>query len=212
VLLYGQMIGRSVVKEKLSKTVDVMLSSVLPKQLLFGKILGIGAAGILQYAFWILVAAGLIGFLGPAFDISLPEAINLTNFLYMAAFFITAYFLYASAYAALGSAAEDEQHLGQLAWPLLLFLIVPLVMISPIVMNPSSTLIRVLSLFPMSSPLVMLVRVLVEPPPAWELILCFALLLVAIYLFATLAAKIFRTGILMTGKRPTIGEIVRWVK
>ena len=212
VLLYGQMIGRSVVTEKTSKTVEIILSSVSPKDLMFGKILGIGTAGILQYSFWIIIAAVVIKFLGPALNLSLPGSLTLGNLLYLSLFFICAYFLYASAYAALGSGSEDEQHLGQLAMPLLLLLIIPLITISSVIMNPKSTFALVLSYIPFTSPIIMLARILVDKPPAAQILLCFAILIGTILLMVFLAAKIFRVGILMTGKRFKLAEIIKWVK
>jgi ABC-2 type transport system permease protein len=211
VLLYGQMIGRSVVTEKTSKTVEIMLSSVKSQDLMFGKILGLGLASLLQYAVWISMVFLLKRLVGPLLGLSLPVVISTDNLVWLVVFFILAFFLYSSAYAALGAASEDEQHLGQMAWPLIMFLIVPLVMISTLVTNPDSTLVVVLSLFPLTSPLVMFVRVLVSSPPVWQLVLCIALLVATVAGTAILAAKIFRVGILMTGKRPTLKEVLRWV-
>lgn len=211
VLLYGQMIGRSVVTEKTSKTVEIMLSSVKSRDLMFGKILGLGLAGLLQYAVWVSMAFLLKRFVGPLLGLSLPAGISTGNLVWLVVFFILAFFLYSSAYAALGAASEDEQHLGQMAWPLIMFLIVPLVMISTLVTNPDSTLVVILSLFPLTSPIVMLARVLVSSPPVWQLALCLALLVAAVAGTAILAAKIFRVGILMTGKRPKLKEVLRWV-
>ncbi|MBU0936637.1 MAG: ABC transporter permease [Spirochaetes bacterium] len=210
VLLYGQLIGRSVVQEKTMKTVEIMLSSVSARQLMFGKILGLGLAGILQYAVWVGMAGLVINFFGPALNVSLPAAVSMGNMFWLVLFFLLAFFIYAAGYAALGSAAEDEHHLGQLAWPLLIFLMIPMVLISPMVMNPGSPLVVVLSFFPMTSPIVMLVRLLVSSPAWWELALCIGLLLLTIYGLSVMAAKIFRTGILMTGKRYTFKEILRW--
>jgi len=212
VLLYGQMIGRSVVTEKSSKTVEIMLSSVRPSELLFGKILGKGLAGLLQYAIWICVALLLIRIVGPAFHLPLPPSLTPSNLFFLVLFFILAFFLYSSAYAALGAGAEDEQHLGQLAWPLVLFLVIPLTMIAAFVMNPDSPMSLVFSLFPLTSPIVMLIRVLVASPPVWQLLLCVAILLVTIAGTIFLAARIFRVGILMTGKRARLGEILKWVR
>ncbi|HEY9053545.1 MAG TPA: ABC transporter permease [Rectinemataceae bacterium] len=211
VLLYGQMIGRSVVTEKTSKTVEVMLSSVTSRDLMFGKILGLGLAGMLQYAVWIGMALVLTKVAGPAFGISIPAGLSMGNMGWLVLFFVLAFFLYASAYAALGAASEDEQHLGQLAWPLLIFLMVPLVMISSFVSNPDSSISQFFSIFPMTSPIVMLVRILVSQPPAWQIGLCLGLLVAAVAGMALLAAKIFRVGILMTGKKPKLAEVVRWL-
>ncbi len=212
VLLYGQMIGRSVVQEKTYKTVEIMLSSLSSRDLMFGKILGLGLASLLQYGVWIGMGAFMVTIVGPAFNLSLPAAVSLGNFVWLVVFFILAFFLYAACYAALGAAAEDEHHLGQLAWPLILFLIIPMVLISTMVMNPDSPVVMALSFFPLTSPIVMLVRVLVASPAWWELALCIGLLVATIYATTILGAKIFRTGILMSGKRYKISEILRWVR
>jgi ABC-2 type transport system permease protein len=211
VLLYGQLIGRSVVTEKTSKTVEVMLSSVTSQDLMFGKILGLGLAGLLQYAVWLSMATVLTQLVGPLFHLAIPAGVTAANLSWLVLFFILAFFLYASAYAALGAASEDEQHLGQLAWPLLLFLIIPLVMIGSLVTNPESPLAVALSLFPMTSPIVMLIRILVAPPPFWQILLCVALLALSVAGMAILAAKVFRVGILMTGKRAKLKEVLRWI-
>ncbi|MBN2050310.1 MAG: ABC transporter permease [Spirochaetales bacterium] len=212
ILLYGQMIGNSVIREKTSKTVEIILSSARPNQIMFGKIAGLGTAGLLQYTVWVVMAMLMIKVVGPALSLSLPAALNPTSLLFLVLFFLAAFFLYASAYAALGAAAEDEQNLGQLAWPLIFFLVIPMVMVSPIVMNPTSTFTQVLTYFPMTAPVVMFARVLVSMPKAWELLLCFAILIVSIVLMVYGAAKIFRVGILMTGKRFSFKEIMKWLR
>jgi ABC-2 type transport system permease protein len=211
VLLYGQMIGRSVVTEKTSKTVEIMLSSVTSRDLMFGKILGLGLAGLLQYAIWIGMVLVLTLVLGPSFNIAMSSGLSVGNMGWLVVFFVLAFFLYSSAYAAMGAASEDEQHLGQMAWPLLIFLMIPLVMIGTLVSNPDSGISVILSIFPMTSPIVMLIRILVSDPPVWQIALCLGLLVVAVTGMALLAAKIFRVGILMTGKRPRLKEVIRWV-
>jgi ABC-2 type transport system permease protein len=211
VLLYGQLIGRSVVTEKTSKTVEIMLSSVTSKDLLFGKILGLGLAGLLQYGVWLSMALVLTKLVGPVFGLKVPPSVTAANLLWLVIFFVLAFFLYASAYAALGAASEDEQHLGQLAWPLLMFLMIPLVMIGSFVTNPDSGISVALSLFPLTSPIVMLIRILVSPPPAWQILLCIVILVASVVAMATLAAMVFRVGILMTGKRAKLGEVLRWL-
>lgn len=212
VLLYGQMIGRSVVTEKTSKTVELMLSSVKPAELMYGKIFGLGFAGLLQYAIWLGVATLLITFIGPVFSIDLPASFSGGSLGFLALFFVLAFFLYSSAFAAMGAAADDEQHFGQLIWPIILPLALPLVLISPIIMNPDSTLVRVLSLFPLTAPTVMFTRILISMPPVWEIILSVALLGVTIGLFIGGAGRIFRVGILMTGKRFSLKEIFKWLR
>ncbi len=211
VLLYGQMIGRSIVAEKMSKTAEIMLSSVRPSELLFGKIFGKGMAAILQYAFWIGVALLLSQVIGPTLKLMPPTGLTPQNLLYLAGSFLLAFFLYSAAYAAIGAGAQDDQHLAQLGWPLLVFLVVPLASIALLIGDPSSTYSVALSYFPLTSPVAMLVRVLIEPPAAWQVALSAAILVVTIVAFVLLAAKLFRVGILMTGKRFSLREILRWV-
>jgi ABC-2 type transport system permease protein len=212
VLLYGQMIGRSVVTEKTSKTVEIMLSSVTSRDLMFGKILGLGLAGLLQYAIWIGMVLVLTMVLGPMFSIAMPSGLSMENMGWLVLFFVLAFFLYSSAYAAMGAASEDEQHLGQMAWPLLIFLIVPLVMIGSLTSNPDSGISVILSIFPLTSPIVMLIRILVSEPPVWQIVASLILLCLSVAGMAVFAAKIFRVGILMTGKRPSLKEVIKWVR
>jgi len=213
VLLYGQMIGRSVIKEKSSKTVEIILSSVTPGDMMFGKLLGIGLAGIIQYSFWITLALSLSRLIMPALGIeSAITGVTPVNMAFLALFFVLAYFLYSACYAAIGSGAEDEQHMGQMGMPLLLFLIVPMVMVSFIVMNPGSPFTTALSFFPMTAPLVMLMRIVIAMPPWWEILLSVVLIMITTIWVVIAAARIFRIGILMTGKRFTLKEMIKWMK
>jgi ABC-2 type transport system permease protein len=211
-LLYGQAIGRSVLIEKTSKTVEIMLSSVSPMDLLFGKILGKGLAALLQYAVWIVMAKLLLSLVGPLFGSGVNLSIGTSTLMYLVLFFLLAFFLYSTMYAALGAAAEDEQHLTQLTWPVMIFLILPMVLISPIIMNPNSPFVVVLSLFPLTAPIVMFMRIVVGAAPAWEILVSVALQLATIAGVLVTAAKIFRVGLLMTGKRFQLPEIVRWLR
>jgi ABC-2 type transport system permease protein len=205
------MIGRSVVQEKTNKTVEIMLSSVRPAELMYGKIFGIGIAGLLQYAVWFLLAALVLTFLS-SLGINTPELISARLFGTLLLYFLPAFLLYAAAFAAMGAASEDEQHLGQLSTPLILFLVLPLVLIGALVMNPGSVIAQILSYFPFTAPIVMFIRVMVETPPFWQQLLSYLIVLITIALTAGFGGKIFRIGILLTGKRPSIGEVLRWMK
>jgi ABC-2 type transport system permease protein len=211
VLLYGQMIGRSVVQEKTNKTVEIMLSSIRPWQLMYGKIFGIGIAGLLQYAVWFTLAGGVLTLLG-ALGIDTPELIAPALFATLLIYFLAAFLLYAAAFAAIGAASEDEQHLGQLSTPFILFLVLPLVLIGALVMNPGSLIATVLSYFPFTAPIVMFIRTMVESPQLWEQLLSYGIVLASIALTAWVGGKVFRVGILLTGKRPSLGEIVSWMR
>jgi ABC-2 type transport system permease protein len=209
VLLYGQVIGRSVLTEKTSKTVEIMLSSVRPMDLLFGKILGKGLASLLQYGIWVTISAALLKVVGPRFGVSIGAGLSMSTLAYLVLFFILAFFLYCSLYAALGAASEDEQHLGQLAWPVIIFLVIPVVMILPIISTPQAPVIVALSLFPLTAPIVMLLRIMVGAAQPWEILVSVGLIIATTAAVIWLSAKIFRVGILMTGKRFKFGEVLR---
>jgi len=208
VLLYGQAIGRSVLAEKTSKTVEIMLSSVRPMDLLFGKILGKSMASLLQYGIWVTISAAAMKLFGPRLGLDVGAGLSSGMLAYLVLFFVLAFFLYCSVYAALGASAQDEQQLGQFAWPLIAFLAIPLVMISPILMAPRSPLAVALSFFPLTAPIVMFLRISVGAARGWEILLSVALTVAAAIGIIRLSAKIFKVGILMTGKRFRLREVL----
>ncbi|TVQ25580.1 MAG: ABC transporter permease [Spirochaetaceae bacterium] len=212
ILLYGQSLGTSVLNEKRSKMVEVILSSISARELLVGKILGKAAASLLQYGIWIVMALLFLNIIGPAVNVEVSLAGGVRTYAYLVLFFLLAFFLYASFYAALGAASEDEQHLSQLGWPVILFLVLPMVMIGVLSSNPDGGLAVGLSIFPLTAPIVMFQRLLVGSPPVWQVALSIGLLLVTIAAVSLMAAKIFRIGILMTGKRFTLSEVTRWLR
>ena len=210
-LLYGQSIGRSVVSEKASKIVDVLLSSVTPDELLMGKIVGVALSGLLQFAIWIGFALIGLSIFSSFTGFKMPVQLAPVNFVYLGVFFLLGFLLFGSCYGAIGAASEDEQHMGQLSYPLILFLIAPICFISSFSSNPNSTFAIILSEFPLTSPMVMLTRLVSGPVPVWQLILSIVLLVGSIYLVMKLAAKIFRVGILLTGKNFKFADMKRWL-
>ena len=212
ILLHGQSAGRSVLREKTSKTVEIMLSTVRPVELLFGKLFGQAAAGIAQYAIWVATAWLLIKLVGPAAGVSVPVTLSATTLFFLILFFILAFFLYSSAYAAIGSGAEDESHMGQLGWPIIVLLVLPMITASTIIIDPNTPFVLFLSFFPFTSPITMFIRILISIPPASEILLCVAILVVTVLAVTYGSAKIFRVGILMSGKRFKLGEILRWIR
>lgn len=211
ILLYGQMIGRSVVQEKTSKTVEILLSSLKPGELMGGKILGIGLAGVLQYGIWIVTTVIASTLLEPVIGPGMLSQINPGNLAALMVFFLLGYFLFGSAYAAIGAASQDEQQMGQMSLPLILFLIIPIMLLSSIIMNPSTGLAVGLSWFPLTSPIIMLARVVIETPAMWEILGSIAVLLCTIALVILGGGKIFRTGILLTGSKKKLGEVLTWL-
>lgn len=210
-LLYGQLIGRSVVVEKTSKTVEIMLSSVSPMDLMFGKVIGMGLAGLLQYLIWISASLVLILVAGPVLGLAIPASITPPVLGWLFLFFLLGYFMYSAAYAALGAAAEDETHLGQLAWPLLIFLMLPMLFVPSMIGEMDGPFIQFMSFFPLTAPIVMFARTIAGHPQAWEILVSVALQLLTIWGMVKASAKIFRVGILMTGKRFSFAEVIKWV-
>lgn len=212
VIFYGQMMARSALGERTSKSVEIILSSVDPLELMIGKILGKGLAGLIQYAFWIGLALLVGTVVGPRLELTVPDALSIGNLAALLVFFIGAFLLYSSAYAAIGAGAADEQHIGQLGIPLLAMLVVPMVLITPIIMAPDSALSVVLSLFPFTAPIVMLVRMLIGSPPAFHVLMSLAILAVSVVLVAWLSARIFRVAILASGTRPSLRKLVQFAR
>ncbi len=200
-VLYGQIIGRSVLMEKTSKTVEIMLSSVRPLELMFGKIFGKAFACLLQLGFWIGISKCVLNFVGSQFGYSAGISLTAGGGAYIALFFVLAYFLFCSVYAALGAASQDEQHLAQLSWPIVALLVIPVMLIKQIIMAPHSPVILGLSLFPFTAPMVMFLRILLNDASNWEIILSVILMLATTAGVIWISSKIFAAGIFLMGKR-----------
>ncbi len=216
---YGAIIMRGVIEEKSSRVVEVILSSLKPFQLMMGKILGIGAVGLTQYSIWALFGFAasryskslISSFVRIPADFSLPR-MPAYIFIYFVIFFLLGYFLYATFYAAIGSMVDSEKEAQQLLFPVTMFLVIPILMIMFVVKNPESTFAVVLSMIPFFAPIIMLMRVCILLPPFIQIGGSILLLILAILLMVWLTAKIYRVGILMYGKRPSLAEIVKWIR
>ncbi len=212
VLLYGQQTGRSVVAEKSSKIVDILLSSARAEDILFGKILGIGLAGLVQYAAWGCISAAALALLGPVFGVTLPVTVGIGSFAWLAAFFVAGYLLFASFYASFGAASEDDQHMAQLSMPVIFVLVIPMVMMQAFIQRPDSPVAVVLSYVPFTSPMVMMIRLSVGAASVAEGLASLAVLAASVIGSGFLAAKIFRTGLLMSGKNFNFKDIAGWLR
>jgi ABC-2 type transport system permease protein len=204
---------RSVIEEKTSRVFEVLLSSVKPMELLAGKILGVAAVGLTQYAVWILMAlvagGGMIGSLRTQMgEINVPASL----LFYFVLFFVLGYLLYSTMFAALGAVVNSEQEAQQLQMTVMWFLIIPMLVAQLVIRAPNSTAAVVLSLIPFFTPMLMFLRINLITPPAWQVALSIALLLATNFAVLWLSARIYRVGILMYGKRPTLPELVRWVR
>jgi ABC-2 type transport system permease protein len=218
-IFYGQAILRGVLQEKTSRVVEIVLSSLKPFQLMAGKILGIAAVGLTQYAIWVLFGLGLTRFSGSLMSGIFPQAqgFNIPSipayiFVYFILFFLLGYFLYATLYAAIGSMVNSEQESQQLAGPVTMVLVIPILLMVFVMRSPDSTVAVVLSLIPFFSPILMLMRVTTLLPPFIEIFASIVLMLLTIVFMIWLTSKIYRVGLLMYGKRPGFKEIIKWVK
>ena len=229
-IIYGQMVLRGVLEEKTTRVAEVVVSSVSPETLLAGKVIGVGAVGLAQQIIWIGVTLYLGTLLAPMLMRMMPrpgqvsgvEAANIPtmtmpdvhvgSLLLILAFFIIGYGLYASIHAAVGAMVNSEQEAQQALAPVMLLIVSSAIFIQPVMLNPSNTVARVASMFPFSAPIIMPLRMGLVPVPAWEMAVALIGLALAFVGVILLAARIYRVGLLMYGKRPTLGELARWVR
>lgn len=217
IAIWGQQVMTGVLEEKGSRIVEVLVATVRPFDLLMGKLVGICCLGLTQIAIWfatlmVVTAPGIVASL--AF---LPEGMHLPTVTPLLAinfgiFFILGFFVFATFYAAIGASFNNLQEAQQVAAFVVFFLITPLFIMFRIVNDPDSTLAVVASLIPPFTPLLMTLRIALQPPPLWQIGLSYVLTLAFIWGMVWIAARVYRTGILMYGKKPTIQEIWRWVR
>lgn len=212
-IMYGMATMRSVLEEKTSRVMEVLLSSVTAKELMAGKVLGVGAVGLTQIAVWVAFLAG-IGGSSMITSEDMREVLNipLSLLLFLPIFFVLGYMLYSSMYAALGAMVNSEQEAQQWQWFVTMPLIIPIISMTEIIRQPDSVMATWMSMVPFFSPILMYVRIVAHTPPLWQIVLSIGILLATTYLMVVLCSRIYRVGILMYGKRPTLPEIVKWVK
>jgi ABC-2 type transport system permease protein len=219
-IVYGQMMIRSIVEEKTSDVVEIMVSSVRPWELMLGKIVGVGAVGITQLAIWGAVITGAIVFGLTAGAAALAEAgIDLSAaaipwgvVALVVVFFIFGYLLYAGMFAGGGATIGAEQDAQQVALPIIMLIVVPFIAAQALIESPNAIWAVVMSLIPFFSPILMPSRLLVSAVPAWQVTAALLLLLIFILGVAWVAGRIYRIGILMKGQRANVPEIVRWIR
>ncbi len=241
IIIYGNMVMRSVIEEKTNRIVEIIISSVKPYQLMMGKIIGTSLAGILQFVIWaiiglLLMFASSVFFgvnIGPTSKIPpemmqaaqnemastaqlyMNELWNLplaTLFISFIVYFIGGYFLYSSFYAAIGSAVDNETDSQQFLLPIIMPLILGVYIGFFTVMNdPHGTIATVFSMIPLTSPIVMLMRIPFGVP-WYQILISVTILFTTFFLVVWFAAKIYRVGILMYGKKPTWKELYKWLK
>ena len=221
-IIYGQMIVRGVIEEKSSDIVEVLLSSLRPWELMLGKIVGVGAVGLTQVAIWavVVVVAATWGMaaaapalaeagidLGAVLGLPLVEIAG--TFLL---FFLLGYLLYSSLFAGAGAMAGSEQDTQQVVVPITMLIAAGFVLLFPMMESPGATWAVVTSQIPLFSPILMPARIAIGAAPTWELVLSIGLLAGGVLGAVWLAGRIYRVGILMSGKRPNLPELIRWVR
>ena len=213
-LLYGIAVMRGILEEKSNRIMEVLLGSLSPQELMTGKILGVGLVGLTQIGIYVATALilpmmvpGAGGAVASAFD-----ALNPVRLLWFLVFFVLGYFMYTALFAAVGAVCNSEQEAQNLQSPVIMCLVIPMVATFFFVSQPDSTVARVVSLIPLFTPMVMVMRINTLTPPLWEILLSIGITLGFTWLLFRGVAKIFRIGILMYGKRPTVPEILRWAR
>jgi len=220
IFVYGAMVMQGVMEEKTNRIVEIIVSSVKPFDLMMGKIVGIGLVGLTQLGIWAMVGlgVGLSGiFLSGSVKLfeSLSAVFGSVNLLeicvFFVLFFIGGYMMYASLFAAIGAMVNSQEDTQQYMMPITILVLFAFYAGFFSAQNPDGPLAFWSSLVPFTSPIVMMVRVPFGVP-WWQMLSSIALLVVTVILIVKLAAKIYRVGILMYGKKPSYGEIVKWLR
>jgi ABC-2 type transport system permease protein len=216
ILMYGQMVLGAVIEEKETRIAEILFSSVRPFTLMMGKLVGISLVALTQLAIWAIALSALtlygVGVLaGRGVVFHLPQ-VPLLNFVYFALFFVLGYFIYSTIYALIGSMVTTAQEGGQLSMPVVFLPLIGFYLFLPISRSPDSPLAFWASLFPFFSPMTMLTRIVTQTPPFWQIALSLLLGFGTVALLTWLAARVYRVGMLMAGKKATIPEVWRWVR
>ena len=213
--VYGLEIMRGIIQEKTDRVVEVLVSSMSSTQLLVGKILGVAAVGLTQISVWFVMASmvgGGVKAVAAVAGENFMQLVRPSTFVYFAIFFLLAYLTYVCIYAIGGAACNTEREAQQLIMPLTMVMMLPWFLLSIIITNPDSPMSTAFSMAPLFGPLTMYVRTLVADPPMWHIAITILVSIVTIAVLFWVTAKIFRVGILSYGKRPTIPELMRWIK
>ena len=232
IFMYGTMVMRSIIEEKTNRIVEVIISSVKPFKLMMGKIIGVSLIGLTQFVLWICLTSLLFfivqGYFGNIAEIESSQEIemqsmmleglmylnniNLVEILLAFLFyFLGGYLMYGSLFAAVGSAVDAEADSQQFILPVTIPLILSFILIQPIMENPDSSLAFWMSIFPLTSPIIMMVRIPFGVAD-WEILVSILVLIGSFILSTKFAAKIYRTGILMYGKKINYKELLKWLR
>ncbi|NCS89473.1 MAG: ABC transporter permease [Ignavibacteria bacterium] len=205
ILYSGGMLIRSLIEEKSNRLIEILVSSCSSDELLTGKILGLSALGLFQIIIWVVLAIALTGS-------SLIPADAFKNVAPMLIYFVLGFIFYTSIFVGAGSIASTEQEAQQLTSYISLILLFPIILVFSAVQNSDSFMLQLLSYIPFTTPSIMILRLNLQEVSPQEILITTLILIISIYITITVAAKIFKIGILSYGKRPSVREIFQWLK
>jgi ABC-2 type transport system permease protein len=222
IAIYGQSIMRGVLEEKTTRVAEVVISSVKPDTLLGGKIIGVAMVAITQVVVWLLMAFVIIQARGPIFRAFGAPAQAAASFrvpsvdpwigVALLLFFVLGFVFYAALFGAVGAMVSNQEDIQQAATPVMLLLIASIVFIQPILLNPTSTFAVVMSTLPFSAPVIMPLRMALVAVPTIEIVGALLSVAIGCWLAIWVSARIYRVGLLMYGKRPSMRELAHWIR
>jgi ABC-2 type transport system permease protein len=211
-ILYGVNVMRSVLEEKTSRIIEVMLSVAQPKEMMAGKILGVGSVGLTQMAIWAATAGAIAASGIQASGVSIGSVISASSLGAFVVFFLLGYAFYSTLYAAIGAMVNSEQEAQQIQFLVVLPVVAAIAIAFPVLQNPGSQVAFWASMIPFTAPIIMFIRITVQTPAWWQIALSVAITAASIYGLVILCGRIYRIGILMYGKKPTLPEIMKWIR
>lgn len=216
ILMYGQVILGAVIEEKETRIAEILFSSVKPFTLMMGKLVGVSLVALTQLCIWgaafaVFALYGVSLLMARGVPASIPN-IPFSHYIYFGLFFLLGYFIYATIYALVGSMVTTAQEGGQLAMPIILILVVSFYLFLPVSRSPDSPFSFWVSMLPFSAPVAMLVRIVTQTPPFWQIALSLLIGFSTVLLIMWFASRVYRVGMLMYGKRASLPEAWRWVR
>lgn len=226
VIIYANSVMRSVLEEKTTRIVEVIISSIKPHQLLLGKLVGVCSVCLTMFAIWVIFGVLLVMNIEPLLNLfgidGLPiqfilviqtvKASSAEILTYFFVYFIVGFFIYSTLYAIVGAICSSEEEAQQTGGPLTILIVVPFILMFQLFRIPDSTISVLLSHIPFFSPILMFMRINVLMPPLWEILLNISLMCATVLLVTLISGKIYRIGILMYGKRPTLRQLWQWAR
>ncbi|HET6978836.1 MAG TPA: ABC transporter permease [Pyrinomonadaceae bacterium] len=216
ILMYGQIVLGAVIEEKETRIAEILFSSIRPFTLMMGKLVGVSLVALTQLGIWAIAFSafamyGINLLASRGISPNIP-GVRLSHYIYFGLFFLLGYFTYATIYALVGSMVTTAQEGGQLAMPIILILVISFYLFWPVSRSPDSPFAFWVSIFPLSAPIAMMVRIVTQTPPFWQIALSLGIGFGSVLVVMWIASRIYRVGMLMYGKRASIPEAIRWAR